>query len=201
MLNAKKYSPENSQIALKNISDIRIIKKKYLQAQRDLSIKIQEESASEIRSKSISFDKDKLMFTFFSVFRRNEVILEGQKRRFFESFYPRLLNLLTSQEFKYMIKNVTISGHTDKTYSSKLSVDGGYIQNMNISQARAKHILEIFLDSRNSVSDEDHLWFRKNAFALGQSWNRLLKTSKRSRRIDLRIVTDNKELSKVLGRL
>jgi len=120
-----------------------------------------------------------------------------------KNFFPRYLKILMKDEYKDKIAEVRIEGHTDPR--------GGYIYNVQLSQARTRNVLDFLLNNNGSIyedlSDSDRKILRFWLTANGLSYGRTLDSNSQytinssepvsntlSRRVEFRIVTTSESL-------
>ena len=89
-------------------------------------------AAVDQASGAIALESDVLFSTAMS-----KLTPEGKK--FIDSFFPVYLKVLSSEEYKPYVAEIIIEGHTDS--------DGEYIDNLELSQARAFSVAEYILSS------------------------------------------------------
>jgi len=107
-------------------------------------------------------------------------------------FCPRYINLL--YDFKSIITEVRIEGHTSKEWGSNTPEMEAYLKNMELSQDRTRSVLQFCLGTLRKHID----WTRSKITANGLSSSQVLYTNgkydkKRSRRVEFRVRTDAEE--------
>ncbi|VVH60009.1 hypothetical protein BSPWISOX_1693 [uncultured Gammaproteobacteria bacterium] len=112
-----------------------------------------------------------------------------------DNFFPRYLEILTNNKYKKQIKEIRIEGHTSSVWKNATRGQS-YINNMSLSQNRAKSVLAY---SYNIVKSANNKVFLENVFrANGMSFsNLILKNEKEdiqaSQRVEFRAVTKAEE--------
>lgn len=123
---------------------------------------------------------------------------ESQIRVFFQqvlnNFFPRYLNILTSEVYKNEIQEVRIEGHTSSIWDGATKEES-YINNMRLSQARAISVLE-YTYKINKTSEKH--WLEKVFRANGMSFSKLIMKNGvedilASQRVDFRVLTKAEE--------
>lgn len=115
-------------------------------------------------------------------------------RQILDDFIPRYVRILTSPQFRSVISEVRIEGHTSSGWSGARSSDDAYLHNMELSQARTRSTLLYALELPPVRGDVD--WLRRLVTANGLSSSRpILEASGqedvvRSRRVEFKIRTD-----------
>ena len=142
-------------------------------------------------------------------FREPRVLFSGGKdelrfkfKRILNKFIPRYIKIINKKKYREKISEIRIEGHTSSDYSN-LSPEEAYIENMRLSQSRAKNTLVYILTHLPEIEKHKD-WFRKLVAAIGLSSSRLIKTPngteniKQSRRVEFRILLNTDEvLSKI----
>lgn len=112
-----------------------------------------------------------------------------------KDFFPRYVNLLTSDKYKGTVKEVRIEGHTSSFWMTSTDPQAAYIRNMELSQARTRSTLEYVLSLPRLAENKE--WLIRHVTANGLSSSRPLKPGDRSReaenanqRVEFRIVTN-----------
>jgi len=102
----------------------------------NLAVKVDEQTGA------ITFDTG----IFFTV---GSAEIRGEGAEFLRSFVPQYLSVLLEGEYKDMIAEIIIEGHTDLT--------GTYMYNLDLSQRRAYAVSQFCLDETNSVLEADQI--------------------------------------------
>ena len=96
-----------------------------------------------------------------------------------QEFYPRYLEVLTQKEFKDVIDEVRVEGHTSsdwggcRGFTCPLDADGlpdAYLCNLRLSQNRSFEVLNFLLQ----IDEEERDWFQDKAVAMGYSYSNLV---------------------------
>jgi outer membrane protein OmpA-like peptidoglycan-associated protein len=112
-----------------------------------------------------------------------------------DDFFPRYLNILTSNKYSEQIKEIKIEGHTSSVWKNATR-EQSYINNMSLSQNRAKSVLVYSYNITNSINDKT---FLENVFrASGMSFSKLIKKNgveniQASQRVEFRVITKSEE--------
>jgi outer membrane protein OmpA-like peptidoglycan-associated protein len=156
------------------------------------------------RDLSIKFSNPEVLFAIgqFELSQTFQLILAD--------FIPRYLKVLLDPAYRGKIKEIRIEGHTD---ASPISVYGDpYIDNMELSQARARRVLSFIRGTgfyTTALSESDKAFLDFVLTANGMSYGRLLDKNKQlvynskkapddqtSRRVEFKVVTSSEELVK-----
>ncbi|SMN17296.1 hypothetical protein CRYPA_1241 [uncultured Candidatus Thioglobus sp.] len=112
-----------------------------------------------------------------------------------DNFFPRYLDILTNNKYKKQIKEIRVEGHTSSIWKNATR-EQSYINNMSLSQNRAKSVLAY---SYNITSVTNNKAFLENVFrANGMSFSKLIKENgeeniQASQRVEFRVITKAEE--------
>lgn len=88
-----------------------------------------------------------------------------------DDFFPRYLDILTNNKYKKQIKEIRVEGHTSSIWNNTTR-EQSYINNMSLSQNRAKSVLAYSYNITNSANNKI---FLENVFrANGMSFSNLI---------------------------
>lgn len=137
-------------------------------------------------------------------FSEPRVLFEGGKdklkfkfKRILNKFIPRYIKIINKKKYRNKISEVRIEGHTSSDYFN-LSPEEAYIENMILSQGRAKNTLVYILKFIPEIK-EYKVWFRNLIAAIGLSSSQLIKKTngaedvKQSRRVEFKILLNSGE--------
>jgi chemotaxis protein MotB len=112
-----------------------------------------------------------------------------------DDFFPRYLGILTNKKYKKQIKEIRVEGHTSSVWKNATR-EQSYINNMSLSQNRAKSVLAYSYNITNSANNKVFLEsvFRAN----GMSFSNLIKENgeeniQASQRVEFRVITKAEE--------
>jgi outer membrane protein OmpA-like peptidoglycan-associated protein len=112
-----------------------------------------------------------------------------------DDFFPRYLGILTNNKYKKQIKEIRVEGHTSSVWKNATR-EQSYINNMSLSQNRAKSVLAYSYNITNSANNKI---FLENVFrANGMSFSNLIKENgeeniQASQRVEFRVITKAEE--------
>jgi outer membrane protein OmpA-like peptidoglycan-associated protein len=112
-----------------------------------------------------------------------------------DDFFPRYLGILTNKKYKKQIKEIRVEGHTSSVWKNATR-EQSYINNMSLSQNRAKSVLAYSYNITNSANNKI---FLENVFrANGMSFSNLIKENgeeniQASQRVEFRVITKAEE--------
>lgn len=137
-------------------------------------------------------------------FREPRVLFEGGKdklkfrfKQILNKFIPGFVEIINKKKYRDKISEVRIEGHTSSDFFN-LSPDEAYMENMALSQGRAKNTLVYILNFIPEIN-EQKTWFRNLIATIGLSSSRLIKLSdgsedvKQSRRVEFKILLKSEE--------
>lgn len=141
-------------------------------------------------------ERESLTIRFLSpeiLFRAGKADLSSHFKRVLDDFMPRYIDLLISK-FDTKIDEVRIEGHTSSEWSQSIDKTNAFINNMKLSQARTRTVLEYSINLPKMKTS----WMIKKVSAHGLSSARLIiengaENKKRSRRVEFTIKTKTKE--------
>ena len=124
-----------------------------------------------------------------------------------DKFFPRYIAILTKPKYRDEIDEIRIEGHTSSEWMGESTLerdyseeDVAYLENMGLSQNRARNVLEYVLaiNSRQIMQNKD--WIKKNLTANGLSSSKPIpnldgnENKEESRRVEFRVVTKSEKL-------
>lgn len=89
-------------------------------------------------------------------------------------FFPRYIAVLAQTEYKAEIEEIRIEGHTSSEWSDPVSVDVAFIKNMELSQNRARNVLDHVLEMDDPQVFRNKVWLKKKVTANGLSSSQLV---------------------------
>ena len=101
------------------------------------------ELASALNEANVQVDTDQntgaIRLSSEVLFNVGQAVLKPEGERFLQRFIPVYMDVLLSEEYADSVSEIIIEGHTDST--------GTYIENMELSQNRARAVLQYILSS------------------------------------------------------
>ena len=91
-------------------------------------------------------------------------------------FFPRYVAILTKTEYRDAIAEVRVEGHTSSEWGVRITSDAvarDYIENMRLSQNRARNVLHYVLKIEDPRVIKSRAWLRKKLIANGLSSSQL----------------------------
>lgn len=129
------------------------------------------------------------------LFKPNSSRIEEKFIVILDDFFPRYLKVLNNPKFRDSIQEVRIEGHTSSEWRSDLGTDIAYLENMRLSQERARSVLTYVFGLK---LPEQRDWLIKHLTANGVSFSQRIENDgkenfEKSRRVEFRIRTNADE--------
>ena len=129
------------------------------------------------------------------LFKPNSSRIEEKFIVILDDFFPRYLKVLNNPKFSDSIQEVRIEGHTSSEWRSDLGTDIAYLENMRLSQERARSVLTYVFGLK---LPEQRDWLIKHLTANGLSFSQRIENDgkenfEKSRRVEFRIRTNADE--------
>jgi len=128
------------------------------------------------------------------LFDRGEDELRPAFEAILQDFFPRYVNIITSDKYRQDVLEVRIEGHTSSDWGFAVTENQAYINNMELSQARTRSTVG-YLINLETVAQERQ-WLTAHLTANGLSSSKPVlngdgsEDSERSRRVEFRVRTD-----------
>lgn len=182
---------------------------KLLDAYKNLQSALYEELSAEFegsRAKKRQFRTvwrghlDRETIRFKKPFRQGDDTVPIAFKNVLRNFFPRYIAILTKPEYKDEIAEIRIEGHTSSEWFDAVGVDVAYYNNMELSQDRARNVLQYVLEIRHPKIMQNKEWIKKYLTANGLSSSKLIFDSsgnqnrEASRRVEFRVVTKSEKL-------
>lgn len=113
-------------------------------------------------------------------------------------FFPRFLEVVANEEYRESIEEIRIEGHTDS--------DGGYLYNIQLSQDRAREVLDYCLSVVETITEYEEMvdWVKFKITANGLSYSHPIlnadgsENKDLSRRVEFKVRTNaEKQLEEI----
>ena len=146
---------------------------------------------AEIDNGSIRFLEPDVLFD------SNSSQIKPQFLNILDDFFPRYLEILTSEKFRNEIEEVRIEGHTSTEWRFAANDEDRYLKNAELSQRRAFSVLNHCFSLPASRSNND--WLIKILRANGLSFSTPVVEAEgnmnpeRSRRVEFQVITRTTE--------
>ena len=173
---------------------------------RDTKVNLNEALFSEFENDLESWDAtltndNSIVFNSPEVlFEVNESSIKPEFQSVLEEFFPRYLEILTSQNYKESIQELRVEGHTSKSWKNSISEKEVYLKNMKLSQERAYSVLSFCYALEGNVSKENKKWLEKHFRANGMAYSKM-RDKKTARRVEFVVQMKSEEsVYEVLGK-
>ena len=137
---------------------------------------------------SIRFEEPRMLFD------NGEYNLKDTFKLILDDFFPRYLSVIRMHKYLSEISEIRIEGHTSSAGVG--TRDDNYIENLRLSQVRARMTLE-YLFGNGSMNEAEKTWCISKLTANGLSWSKLIVSSETneedenlSRRVEFRVKID-----------
>ena len=170
----------------------------YIDLKGDIYKDLDDEFKADLPHWNASIDRETLSIKFSEpsiYFDQNSAIIKQKFLNILEDFFPRYLKRLFPK-YKDDIEEVRIEGHTSSEWENEIDPDKTYIENMRLSQDRARNVLHASLDV---VKGPEKIWLIEHLTANGLSSSKLVKNENNiedktaSRRVEFRVRTKTEE--------
>ena len=179
----------------------KIIATQYNIVKKELYVKLSKEFKEELKSWEADLDSTTLSIKFKEptmLFDKNQAVLKDTFMHVLNKFYPRYITVLQKynreNKGKNNIEEIRIEGYADS--------DGRYMHNMELSQERARNVLEYCLKIQHMHSEIDSIWVKEHISANGFADSRGINANNAtmeenkaaSRRVEFRVKTNAEQL-------
>ena len=140
-------------------------------------------------------DDKNLSIRFLSpkiLFESGKSNIKPKFQQILNDFFPRYLKKL--QEFKNIVAEIRIEGHTSKDWKNLSGMDA-YLKNMKLSQDRTRSVLEFCLNNMKHKIENEIQWAQNLLTANGLSSSQVFFTNgkydkDKSRRVEFKVRTN-----------
>jgi flagellar motor protein MotB len=163
---------------------------------------LSDEFSSDLKRWNATINKDDLSVQFFMNEKSPKVMFDGGSptqteyyNDMIRDFCPRYYSVVRPFLDSTLVTEIKIEGHTSSEWMSNSSDDESYYKNLELSQGRAKNVMESCLRSIESSYGKDYVVFRKKTTASGVASSKPVlrddgtENTSASRRVEFKIVT------------
>lgn len=184
---------------------IKEVAETYQKTQQAIYISLLEEFVKDLDKWGAEIDRNTLSVNFTApdvLFANGEARLTRKFQTILNDFFPRYLQVL--EQYKPIIQEIKIEGHTSSRWSSESSDYEAYFNNMSLSQSRTRAVLG-YVMKLEKVRIGHYKWVKNNVAAVGYSSSKAvvkegIEDEERSRRVSFRVITNAEEqIIKILG--
>lgn len=119
-------------------------------------------------------DIESLSIRFGKPFTQGEATVPNAFKNVLRDFFPRYVAILTKPEYRDGIAEIRIEGHTSSEWFLQVARDEAYINNMELSQNRARNVLHYVLQIGHPGVIQNREWLKKKLTANGLSSSQLI---------------------------
>ena len=119
-------------------------------------------------------DMQTVSIRFKQPFPQGEATVPSTFESILREFFPRYVAILTKPEYRDDIAEIRIEGHTSSEWFVQVTGDTAYINNMELSQNRARNVLRYILQIENPEVTRNRAWLKKQLIANGLSSSQLI---------------------------
>ncbi|RKU22695.1 cell envelope biogenesis protein OmpA [Candidatus Poribacteria bacterium] len=172
----------------------------YRNSQRAVSEEFQREFGDDMETWTGSLFPETLSIRFKKPFAQGKAEVPNSFKSVLQDFFPRYIEILTKSEYIDKIAEIRIEGHTSSEWFEDVGVDLAYYHNMELSQDRARNVLQYVLEIRHSDITQNKEWIKEYLTANGLSSSKLIlysdgsQNKEASRRVEFRVVTKSEKL-------
>ncbi len=179
----------------------------YNKLQNELYDDLYEEFKDDLPKWNAILDRKTLSIRFEApevLFEKGSYQLQPKFKKILDEFFPRYLNILTSEKYRNDIEEIRIEGHTSSEWHIYVHPDEAYFLNMKLSQDRTRSVLQYIMSLEKVKTEKD--WLKKFLTANGLSSSKLIiengvENKEKSRRVEFKVKTNaEKRIFKILGK-
>lgn len=153
------------------------------------------DAAIDEKTLSIRFQNPEILFA------KGSSNLTPQFQQILNEFLPRYIAVLARPEYRGIIQEIRIEGHTSSEWQGQQGTDAAYFGNMELSQARTRSVLRYAMLMPALQGEKE--WLRQKITANGLSYSQPItvngvESPELSRRVEFRIRTNAEEKMEVL---
>lgn len=169
---------------------------KYKNGKLDLYDSLVVEFEDDLKKWNATIDKETLSVRFNEpeiFFESGSAKIKPEFKNLLNDFFPRYLEILSSERYKNEIEEIRIEGHTSSEWTKGSTSMESYHSNMALSQERTRNTLEYLMSL--PVSKKHTAFLIENLTANGLSHSHVILRSdgtedkKASRRVEFKIRT------------
>jgi len=175
------------------------IASRYNNIKSELYLDIAKEFRDDLASWNAVVDSTDLSVRFLtnesvdakvSYFSKGSSMPQDSYKSILSDFFPRFMKIISDPQYREAIEEIRIEGHTDS--------DGGYMYNINLSQSRAREVLNYCLNISDTMEGGKEImdWARYKITANGLSYSHPIlnadgsENKDLSRRVEFKIRTN-----------
>ena len=185
-------------IAILYMNEIKIVITGYENVKQQLNHALNDEfkddlgkwNAEILPDNTVRFKSPEILFD------SDSHVIKFKFKDILDDFFPRYLDILTHETYENEINEVRVEGHTSSKWDGAGRWKEPYLNNMELSQDRAKNVLVYTYKITKSMNKKK--WVEGVFRANGMSSSKLIKTNgvenpTLSRRVEFRVLTKAEE--------
>ena len=177
--------------ATKNIITI------YQNSKKELNKMLHNEFDKDLKQWNAEITQENTI-RFFIPFESASNEVPNVFKKILTNFFPRYINILIDNKIKDEIKEIRVEGHTSNVWNNAKNKEQIYLNNLNLSQERAKNVLIYLYDIDNSILSKNESWLEKKFRVNGMAFAKPIKINNKinwdkSRRVEFSIETKTEE--------
>jgi len=187
MINVKKQAEELNR-QKEYIQNIVFL---YQNSKRFLNLQLHKEFDKDLKKWNAEITKDNIV-RFYIEFETGKSEVPNKFKIILNDFFPRYIKVI--KHFKKDIKELRVEGHTSKVWSSAKTKEEVYINNLVLSQQRAKNVLIYCYKIDNPKVIKNRKFLEAKFIANGMAYSHPIRINykinwNKSRRVEFRVIT------------
>lgn len=196
--NQEKLASQNKQLVALN-TKVNEIARTYEVLQKNLYQDLKKEFVKDLQGWNAEIGSDGIVR-----FKQPDILFDAGKKEvkehfkaILDNFFPRYVKLLSQDKYKGSIEEIRIEGHTSEEWRSNKDLNVRYLENAELSQARALEVLKYCFVNKRIAKQRQ--WLISVLRANGLSFAQPLETPELSRRVEFKVITtSDKEITEIL---
>jgi len=154
--------------ATRDVAEVRSIGEDWADQREAIFNALDHEFGNDLGAWEANLERETLSFTFWSpdvLFPRGKASITARYAAILDAFFPRYVKVLS--EFRGVIEEVRIEGHTSSEWGAGSSATEAYFANMDLSQRRTQSVLRHAFELTEGGPHAD--WVQSTVAAVGFS--------------------------------
>jgi len=164
-------------------------KELYKDLYKEFSKDLEKWEAEITQDNTIVFNSPEVLF------KTGKSMISDEFKIILDEFFPRYIKVLSSIKYKTEIDEIRIEGHTSNGWSNKSKIEDIYLNNMELSQARANNVLSFCYLINKPIISKHRKWLETHLRANGMAFAKLKYKDKekkiqdkiKSRRVEFKV--------------
>ena len=188
-------------IGLSFLLQLEMQKEDALDVKRQIYLDLSKEfPEAEMKNWGAEIDPKTMAITFKEpevLFDVGKSSLKPRFQQILASFFPRYISVLRRPEYEGKISEIRIEGYASLEVGEDPNLDAVYFYNMQLSQDRARNVLQYIFGIGELQSQKK--WLQTTIITNGYSYGKTSGDSKYDRRVEFRVMTTaEQELKKIV---